>query len=895
MALVCAPALAQPPLERSPTGWQLRQWTMEHGLPQNWIEAVAQPPDGMLWVATSTGLARLEGEAFVRVDASVEGGSPLANVKRLFSDPEGRLWAETFSEAFYSDDGQEFRRAPESPSAQPPRGSTGFLLDPEGFIHRLTPEGSVLLRTESAAPARGHRRVVVQGQVLYTGADQGIRRYALQGSGSEVRELPRIPTASPVVDLLADHQGGLWVGLSDGVFRREDDRWIRILEGLSNPEFFEDLEGSLWIGTNGEGLWQILPSATFEIDLEGLPDPVVWTAAISPGGELWVGTEKGLARLTDEGFQTVSATLGLTVHSLAFDTSNTLWVGCPRGLFRLRLGEPGLEVLEPVPLPLTEVGPQPPIRGAMEPTPAGDLWIGTSQGLFHLVIGAVDGRVENVRQVTGPGTARPSPQRIRDLELDAMGRLWIVGESEGLWRLESDRLTQTALEGLDSETIGLWFAPDGAPWVTTRSRGVLRVDGEQWVAVTREHGLFDDNVHQMLPDGLGWVWMTSNRGVFKVRFDDLQGVADGHSRHLEAVSYGTEDGLLNVECNSGHPGAILLPDGHLMVPTMDGLARADPARPRHNSVPPKLTITAMQANYRPVDLRGPLRLGPNQRNISIDYAASTYVMPSKTRYRYRLESVDDTWIDAGARRTAFYTDLEPGRYTFRVHAANADGVWSLDEATLLFEVLPLWHERGDVRTFLGILVGALLAGLGWILGRRFQLRDSRRRPEAVDPKETIDPPARSVALDGPSALDGSDEPAVTSPEYPLVNADSVDVESLDEAFLRRVSEAIEARLDDSDFGVFELAEAVHLSRRQLHRKLVAMVGENPATLLRRIRLERAQKLLLGGAGSVAEVARAVGYTKPGHFSERFKQAYGMNPSELLQGSKDPHRDTKALK
>lgn len=911
-----APSLAQGTSETNHNGWRLRHWTTADGLPQNWVNFVAQTPDGMLWAGTSTGLARLEGDHFRRVDSTVDGQGLLANTHWLYTGPQGRLWLSNGGALYHSRDGRRFVQADEGFGQGPPgrflttvHGTLGvfdlenrwrtfdghrwqitepdgdtaqgelspedrFLNDRENRIQRITRRGPRMLRTDSGTPALGSCGVVRWRQVLHTCSRlPGVKRYAIDNTGLGARELPPIPTPDPVNHVLLDREGGLWIHAGATVFRWHHGSLVPVLEDIPRSGFFEDREGSLWIATAGVGLWQVLPPASFEVDVVDLPDPLVWTAAEGADGDLWVGTARGLVRLTDGGYGAVPGLESHHIYSLAVGARD-LWIGAEHGLFRHSL-DANRGTPERIPLPPDSRGRQRGVRGDILPTPAGDLWVAAHDGLLHLVPTTHGGggyHVERVVRVGPDGEERP--RRIRALHLDAAGNLWIGSEVDGLWRLDHNALAPVPLPGLDPWIGDLWSDTDGTLWMATRSDGVVRLRDGRAAAVTRAQGLFDETVHHFLPDGLGWMWMASNRGVWKVRFEDLEAVADGRQPHLDSEVFGNAEGLLNVECNSGHPGSALLADGRIVVPTMEGLAWVDPARPRKNTVPPGVEITAVSANYAPIPFDrfsepSPLRLLPHQRTLAIDYVASTYVMPSKAQFSYRLEGFDDTWVDAGTRRMALYTDLGPGEYTFRVRAANPDGVWSVDDATLTLEVVPEWHELSAVRGLFFVLSGGVFVGLGWLLGRRYHLW--QHAPVFAH--------AQGAVLQGRPTSGPQDDSGVI--RISLHAADPPAVESADQEFLRRVLEAVEANLHDSGFGVFELAEAVHLSRRQLHRKLVALTEETPAALLRRIRLERAEQLLRGGVGSVAEVSRAVGYTKPAHFSELFKRTYGKNPSALM--------------
>jgi class 3 adenylate cyclase len=231
--------------------------------------------------------------------------------------------------------------------------------------------------------------------------------------------------------------------------------------------------------------------------------------------------------------------------------------------------------------------------------------------------------------------------------------------------------------------------------------------------------LFDNTVYWILDDGQGRLWMTCNKGVFSVTKRELDDVADGRTERLHPVAYGMDDGMRSRECNGGHPGGQQTKDGRLWFPTLEGIAVIDPVYSYENTIPPPVVIERVVADGEVTEAaftgaacqRGPcLSLRPGLEKLEIDYTGLSLVAPRRVKFKYRLEGFDRGWSDVGGRRTAYYTNLPPGDYVFRVAAANNDGVWNESGASIAIRLEPFFHQTAP---FKGILVLAfLIAGYG---------------------------------------------------------------------------------------------------------------------------------------------------------------------------------------
>ncbi|HZG54356.1 MAG TPA: histidine kinase, partial [Pyrinomonadaceae bacterium] len=281
-------------------------------------------------------------------------------------------------------------------------------------------------------------------------------------------------------------------------------------------------------------------------------------------------------------------------------------------------------------------------------------------------------------------------------------------------------------EGLLSENVrGVLVDRRGRLWVGTLGGGLARFKDGRFKPVTSAAGLADDTITRLLEDGAGNLWMGSTRGVLRASLKDLSDYADERVRSVTCVAYGKADGLPSIDCSGGtQPAGWRTRDGALWFPTAQGVAVIDPSRLARNELPPPVVVENLVVDRAPLALADDLRLPRGSRAVEIHFTALSFVAPSKVKFRYLLEGFDRDWVEAGARREAFYTNLPPGSYRFRVLAANDDGVWSEQGATLAFILPPYFYQTRWFYLVAALLTAAAMWGV-------YQLRVRQLKHEFV--------------------------------------------------------------------------------------------------------------------------------------------------------------------
>jgi len=772
---LCPAALALDP-HRSVTQYTMRAWGAEEGLPQNSVTAIAQGRFGYLWLGTQEGLVRFDGVSFevfnrrntpalrshsitalaigsdgalwigteeglIRRDGhsfvafGTADGLPSERISALAAQQDGTLWIGTADAGLARLDGAHVTRFG-SEEGLPDERIRSLAGGPEGGLWVGTARGLARLdggRFHAVGPDAGlppdevHAVFAALDGVVWVGTDEGIWR--LRGERAQrlglVEGLPH-PRVRAIAE---DAEGNVWIGTQrGGLVRLQDGRFqgFTSRDGLAHDDVIalgNDREGNLWVGTDGGGLHRFSDGAfTTLTRKEGLPVDDAWSVFEDSRGRLWVGTNGGGLAVVEEGrFRIVttppaSGIDGSIVGSIAEDASGAIWAGLSGdGLMRVdRAGA--------VRVFTAEDGLRPHRINVLQPRRAGGLWIGFDEGAG---LQCVD-RERFFSCAPEPGR----PRTIRALSEAPDGTLWIGTEGDGLVRLkDGEERAFTAREGLSSERIlALYHEADGTLWIGTEGGGLVRFQHGVFRHADLGTGFFDDVVFSIVDDARGHLWLASNHGVFRMAKRDFDDYAASRPPAQVGQVFGTADGMRSAECNGGYqPAAARGRDGRIWFPTVKGIVVTDPSRGVENDVPPQVVIERIEAGreVQPRSASGEIPAGV--RDIEIRYVGVPLRAPEKVRYRYILEGYDRSWVDAGPRRSAFYTNLPPGRYTFRVVARNASGHWSEAGASHPIVVPPMFHETWVFYLLVGTLAVAAFSGI--YIVRILKLNRQNRRLE----------------------------------------------------------------------------------------------------------------------------------------------------------------------
>ena len=704
----------------------------EH-LPNSWIRSLLAARDGTLWIGTLTGLASwMDGKLTQYPDLAGH------SVNTLLADREGTVWAGGYAGPTGA------LCAIKNGTAQCDRNGFGQWVgslyeDRAGTLWATAQTGLWRWRpgTPTHYPMPGS--AIVYSQALNESDNGGLLVATQDGIRQFVERkavaypLPGARSPFKPERLLRDRDGGLWIGTLDrGLLHVHRGRTHEYTQanGLSGDlvtRLFEDREGNIWVVTkNGIDRFRDLAVRTISTN-QGLPSVPPWSVLAARDGSVWVGTRDGLSRWS--GGQVTT-----------YRTSSS---GSAQGERREAGSGGGREIFDSG---LPDDG-----AGTLFEDGEGRLWVSTLRGVAYFE----KGRFIPVSQLPGGRTT--------SIAGDGAGNLWIVNEAHGLYRLRGETVVEqipwatlrlgspaTALLP-DPRSGGLWLGlqgrvayvkggeiresyaaadglaegrvnnlrvdGNGALWVAMES-GLSHVKGGRVVTLSSRNGLPCDAVHWSMEDDDHSVWLYMVCGLVRIASTELNAAVSDPMRRIQTTVFDSSDGVaLRALPALYRPQVAKTADGKLWFLPGDGVSVLDPRHLSINTLPPSVHIEQVTADRKTYDAASGLRLPPLARDLEIDYTALSLVAPEKNRFRVKLEGRDPDWRDVGNRRQAFYADLSPRTYRFRVTAANNSGVWNEAGAFLDFSIAPAYYQTTWFRAASVVTVLALF----WAL-YQFRLR-----------------------------------------------------------------------------------------------------------------------------------------------------------------------------
>ncbi len=633
--------------------------------------------DGTLWIGAEEGLVRVRKDS--RTASPAGHPVPRFPITAICEDRQGNLWLGTRNEGlFHLEDG----------------GVSSYSRR-DG----LTADLILCLYKDR------------QGQI-WVGSAGGLSRLVPGEPRASFVPYPAPAgiSLSKTTSIREDKHGNLWMGSQGNGLNRLEPKTGAVTnfsktQGLTSDwvqALFEDREGSLWIGTVGGGLNRLRDGKfTTYAGPQGLSHDMAWSMCEDRAGNLWIGTNGGgLNRFSFKGgkrpvrvYSTASG-CGLSsdfVTCVYEDRLGKLWAGTSEGLNVFEPRSASFQVFN------TGKGRANDITCIFQDR-GGFLWAGSKLGLHQ--VHPEKGVLKTYMTANGL-----TGNRIMAIHEDLAGQLWIA-TSDGLNRYtprDDSFANYTTAEGLSNHFIfSITEDKQGGLWLGT-SGGLNRLKNGKFSHVTTKNGLFDNTAFVVLEDQKGYFWMSSNKGIYRAARRELDLVCDGKLDTLQCFSYDTADGMKSRECNGARqPAGLQTRDGRLWFPTIKGVAVIDPNHMPPNPFPPPVVLEAVTLEKGPVSplffpgdgYTGVRQLPAGTRRLEIHYTALSLAVPGKVRFRCMLEGYDDGWLDVGPRRNIQYTNLSPGRYTFRVTACNNDNLWNETGASLSIYLAPYFYQTG---------------------------------------------------------------------------------------------------------------------------------------------------------------------------------------------------------
>lgn len=821
-ALACCALLAAPLSAQQIAGYSHRHWGVEEGSPAN-IQAMAQTRDGFLWLGTSGGLYRFDGMGFEKIEPEPFNRWRSKQITALAAAPDGALWV-----------GYDF-------------GGVGVYRD--GHLRDANaekrPGGSVI--SIAAGP---------DGDIWITANSHGKAELRQFHKGRWIIHTPANGLADePIQSVFVARDGAVWIAqyptllrLSPGAQRPEKVP----VKAASAATFAQDAAGAVWLA-GSEGLRRLsapYPLTRTDADMANA-NPGGQQSLLFEDGSAWLaGHEEGLILLHSAQRR---ETVKVRSVTLLRDREGTIWGGGPDGLVSYIRSA----------LFRQDIAGIPTSGFALSPAPDHPIYVGTQDGAYEIAGGQARMvlRAKYVSQICpGPaGTLWVSSSRQRYFRrggvwttfahgpapgytdtacaMDSAGNPWVSAAAmgihhldRGIWHRENDwpavesivadgagglyanRPMQAVMHLTPGHVENIWAGDAMAiGFIRTIKRigpylymggekGLARYDGKHITVVEARNHPWLSGITG-LAIGARDAWVITSDGIMRMAATDLDRVFDHPERPLPHQAMGQGMGVGSRSFAYTANDAEIDAQGQAWFVTDKGLFRVDPARSERNPVAPPVTIRALLANgvrYR----AGDVTLSAGTSRIQLDFVALSLTAPARNLYRYRLDGVDEGWVDAGPKRQANYTGLGPGEYHFRVIAANSDGVWNREGAVMTITIKPwfwqTWWFRGAMVVLAAVSLWALvqwrIRAAAEAARRRIEDRMAVREHIAQDLHDTLLQGFQGLVLRFQSTMSRlpPDHAARREMEATLDRADDVLQEGRDRVrFLREENEPVD--------------------------------------------------------------------------------------------------------
>lgn len=714
----------------------VNQWSVRDGLVTNKINDIIQSMDGYLWITTYDGIIRFDGHKFdkynknnveaIEVDTYYEmlqrsdsvllflsRGKGLVqykngqfqkyehndiipgSVRTIFVDSKDRLWIGSFDYVYVEHEGQIVKldnkwlnNGSVLEITEDSEGNIYFATDGNGVIQYngedykqyTTEDGLADDIIISIAPGKNGR--------IVAGTFKGIS--VIQQD--EVRSIT-FTAGARVNDIFVDDYNNILLGTDLGLYRvnERDSIYEKIIEGNKLPtreinSLEIDHENNIWLGMEKGGLIR-LKEGKFEniTENDGLTLNRTNIVVQRYANEYWAGSDNGDIDIIDweentiVGFKPKTAIDNKGIRDFLFDSNGNIWIASYSGLLKIS-GSNEMMYSEQTGLSSSLV------RRVIEDS-KGNIWVGTRSGGINKI--SQEGTIEVFDKSRGLLT-----NYILDLIEYDNGQIYAATNRGGVSLIDQQgNITNFTDFGGAVDLVNFNFSKDnkGRLWLTN-SNGLFYLDQGKFKKIEINSNLHTEAIFDLVDDGQGSYWLTTNIGLVEISEAQVEKYISGAIKEVDFKHYDDRDGMTSRECTAA-TRSILASDGKVWIPTLSGVSIMDPSRIIINNRIPQVHITEFSVDEVQYNIDEPIVLAPDHIRCKIGFTALSYKAPDNILFKYKLEGVDQDWIQSGGeQREIQYTNIPYGNYTFKVIATNNDGIWNEKGASISFEVEPYIYE-----------------------------------------------------------------------------------------------------------------------------------------------------------------------------------------------------------
>ena len=779
-------------------------------IPSDTINDIVTDERGQLWIATNAGLCRFgyEDDTFHchKHDSSSEKSLSSDIIYKIRFDRHGKMWLTTREGLdLYNPFDNSITRYPRKQDN--PLLYTAYTMDiaqdTEGYYYVATGYGLKVWnpatneikyyqadRTkENTLPVDLIRAITVDSRDrVWAATEKGLVQFERKTERFTFYRTDIDPPGTTrgvsTWDVIEDKDGTIWVATDGNGIGYVNENKRVIVTSRHHPTYadsissnitrrvYQDKLNDLWVGTYpmGVNVFERYSSA-FRLFRkhsdkgEGLSEDKVRAFYEFKDGRLWIGTDGGGINYIDpvtEKFETIahdpgnpSSLASDDIISIEEDHKGHIWVA---------KWKTALSVLEPETGRFRHYDNNPNDPTSISNTHTwdilsttdGSLWVATIGSGLNKYFPETDNFKSYIHNANNASSV--ADDLIWALVEDKNGTLWI-GTEKGLSRYNklTDNFTSFLHNPSDSSSLSsnrvlcLYVDDKNVLWIGTHGGGLNRYDGKDFTAITKEDGLISNVINAIVEDNNGTLWLSSDKGI-----------SNYNPKNQEVHTYTKHDGVQDGTFNIG--AGIKTQDGDILFGGHHGITRFNPNSISHNEYVPPVYITELKVEDVIQDSNAPnsvlsknifltekISLKHSQNLFTISFAALNFRNPLKNQYAYKLEGFDDSWHYVNNETKATYTNLNPGTYTFRVKAANNDGLWNEKGNALIIEVVPpLWRSWWAYSIY-AILVAGIIAGYFASLkqtNRRLELEVQNRTKALTLANEKLEDLIVSDALTG---------------------------------------------------------------------------------------------------------------------------------------------------
>ncbi|MFT5915476.1 MAG: signal transduction histidine kinase/ligand-binding sensor domain-containing protein [Flammeovirgaceae bacterium] len=734
---------------KSISQYTLKAWAGEDGLPSTSVTDILQVEDKYIWIGTYNGLVRFDGINFVtfntantptiqsngitsldskgdvmwitthkgivkyknHVFSNPEELSELStfDIEKIKVDSKDRLWIGTTSKGLYMYDGKRLSHISHPKLELSPIES--IEEDSKGVLWLGTDLGDVFKIEDDNTPMEVYPSKLSGGVscmylsksgVIWIGSKNGLLR--VENGKIDFNEELDFNDAGHITE---DSFGNIWLANNNGVYRHNittgQIEHFSEEQGLPSNlirKLLFDHQGNLWIASYHSGLFQLTDGIfTCFSESEGMRNPVATTIIQYDEDTYWIGLESNGIEVLKNGeispLKLSGSLPNARLKDLMKDKDGFVWVSTYGGI--IKISSDG--VVQPLPKALTALNDD--IRITYQDQ-KGNIWIGTKRnGLYKYNWQGVL-RSYNTRNGL-------SSNYIMSLDEGANGEL-LVGTKNGLSIIRDGEIKKKigVNEGLPTSLIFDILVQKETLWICT-DLGLCKYDKNGDVIVfNMKSGFHEEVFFDIIDDGSGSFWLSTNSGIVRVSKKVLNSFEKGEVAQITYQIYDKSDGMKSEQC-VGATKMLKDSKGKIWIPTMKGMASILPKSNLGNSNIANPFIEQITIEDSSIYIMDNISINSDQaKRLSINFTAFDYVAPGKTKFKYKLKPFDDEWQFTDKLRTASYTNLPAGNYTFQAMVGNHYDKWNDSISEIKFRVKPnsyetWWFYLGCLFIFLGLV------------------------------------------------------------------------------------------------------------------------------------------------------------------------------------------------